>query len=68
MEDKITIVFTADVFPDIRKMLGWKNLKCSYCNKKITKKNIGGILSYKKIVCNNFCCLYDAIKKGDIKK
>jgi len=44
------ITFDNEVFPKIKKSLGLKNLKCSYCGKRITKKNIGGILTNKKII------------------
>jgi len=62
----IQITFDSEVFPKIRKMLGYKNLKCNYCGIKITKNNIGGILKPKVIICKNACCMLDAINKGDL--
>jgi len=63
---KVTITFDSEVFPEIRKLLGMKNLKCSYCGKRITKNNIGGILTNKKIICRNMVCMIQAIESGDL--
>ena len=58
------ITFSEDIFPELRKVLGMKNLKCEYCRKKITKKNIGGILRPKIIICKNSLCLIKAINRN----
>ena len=60
------ITFDSEVFPKIRKMLGLKNLRCSYCKKRITKNNIGGILSNKRIICRNPICMIRAIGNSDL--
>jgi len=60
------ITFDNEVFPKIRKSLGMKNLKCSWCGKRITKKNIGGILSNKKVICRSTVCMIQAIENGDL--
>jgi len=60
------ITFDSEVFPEIRKLLGMKNLKCSYCGKRITKNNVGGILSNKKVICRSAICMIQAIENGDL--
>ena len=60
------ITFDDDAFNIIKKMFGLKNLRCKFCNKRITKKNIGGFLNNKEVFCRNTICLIDYIHK--IKK
>ena len=60
----ITITFDESSFPDIRKMLGFKNLECSYCGKRLSKLNIGGIMRNRKTICRNAVCMIHAIDEG----
>ena len=62
-----SVTFTSDAFPIIKKILELdKNLKCTYCNKRIDKRNIGGILPNYKIMCKNFTCMLEAIKEKKV--
>ena len=62
----VKIVFDSEVFPMIRDAFGLKNLKCSYCGKRLSKRNIGGILKGTKYICRSFICMLEAKEKGDL--
>lgn len=68
MDEKVMITFSEEAFPDLRKLLELKNLKCSYCNKRITKKNVGGILSKKTYICKDIFCIIHAVNDDKTKK
>ena len=57
-----TIQLDKETFPEIRKMLGLKNLKCAMCKKRITKNNFGW-LSKDLVVCSSLLCLAEAMEK-----
>ena len=58
---KPIITFDEESFNQIKKMFGLKNLKCKFCKKRITKKNIGGFFNAKEVFCRNIFCLLDYI-------
>jgi hypothetical protein len=47
--------------------MGLKNLKCAYCKKMVTRKNIGGILGKEKVMCRSVCCMIDYITEEQEK-
>lgn len=66
-EGKVIITFDSSVWPEIQKMIGLTGkLNCCYCGRKITKKNVGGITTGKKVMCRNTFCLLEDInmRKG----
>jgi len=60
-DKKPMITFDESSFNQIKKMFGLKNLKCKFCGKRITKKNIGGFFNSKEVFCRNTFCLLDYI-------
>ena len=61
MSKKPIITFDESSFNQIKKALKLKNLKCKFCNKRITKKNIAGFLNSKEVFCRNIFCLLDYV-------
>jgi len=61
-DKKPMITFDESSFNQIKKMLKLKNLKCKFCGKRITKKNIGGFINSKEVFCKRFSCLLDYIQ------
>jgi hypothetical protein len=62
------ITFDSESFNAIKKMFGLKNLKCAYCDKKITKNNVAGFLSAKEVFCNDTFCLLEYIQNIERSK
>ena len=56
------ITFDEDSYNIIKDLFKLKNLKCKFCDKKITKRNIGGFASSKEVFCRNSLCLIDYIR------
>ena len=63
--DKITITFSLDMYNVLRKTLGVTSYVCTYCSKRITKKNIGAFLGKNRICCKNSFCLIKYIREGE---
>ena len=62
-QEPIIITFDDSVWEKLKKALGVKNLKCKFCGKRITKRNIGGFLLLKNVFCRNEACLINAIQE-----
>lgn len=60
---KPIISFDSECWIELKNLFGLKNLKCKYCNKRITKLNIGGFASPKQVFCRNLVCLFDFINE-----
>lgn len=59
-ELKPIITFDKDVFIKLKHLLKVKDNKCVFCNKRVTKSNVGGFTKHKKEVrlfCKDTLCL-----------
>lgn len=53
-------------FDGIMELLSFKDLKCSFCDEKLTKNNFG-LISKDIFSCSNILCLVQAINKIEEK-
>ncbi len=55
-----TITFDESAYHILCKLLEVKEKKCHYCNKKVTKRDIGGFFGNPiKMCCNKPLCLFE---------
>lgn len=63
---RTSITFDREAWPELKHLLfGKQLLDCTYCGKRVNKKNIAGVEGSKgKMVvsCNSICCLIKASK------